>query len=259
MSILEDIVARNQPLLEERKQLFPPAVIEKMARAASPSIAFAEALRGERVKIIAEIKRASPSRGVIREDFEPAAIARSYRAGGAVAVSVLTEGLHFQGLPGHLMMARAALAGSGCPLLRKDFIWEEYQLIETRAWRADAVLLVAALLPGRRLGELLDFAHGSGLAALVEVHDEAETDAALAAGAGIIGINNRDLRTFRVDLAVTERLRPRIPSGKIVVSESGIRGRADIDRLKALKVDAALIGEALMAAPDPGGALKEFV
>lgn len=258
MTILDDIVAANRPLLEERKQIFSYAVLEELAQRAPPVLPFAEALRGERVKVIAEVKRASPSRGLIRERFDPWGIGRAYLENGAAAVSVLTEKLHFQGAPEHLRAVRGAL-GSDLPILRKDFIWEEYQLLETRIWGADAVLLIAAILPGQRLKELLDFTRGLGLSALVEVHDEAETDSALAAGARIIGVNNRDLRDFKVDLAVTEWLRPRVPRDRVLVSESGIRDRADVDRLGALKVDAVLVGEALMAADDPGEALREFV
>jgi indole-3-glycerol phosphate synthase len=259
MSILDDIVVLNRPLLEERKQLFPLEVVERMARSAPPTLPFGEALRGERVKIIAEIKKASPSRGIICENFNPAGIARVYRAGGAAAISVLTETLHFQGMPTHLMSVREALLGNSCPLLRKDFLWDEYQITESRAWGADAVLLIAALLTGPRLARLMNFARGLGLDALVEVHSERETEQALAAGARIIGINNRDLATFKVDLAVTERLRPLIPSATVLVSESGIRGKGDIERLRALGVDAALVGEALMAAPEISEALKDFV
>lgn len=259
MTILDDIVARNRPLLEDRKQLFPLDRVEQVARAAPPPVPFAGALRGERVRIIAEIKKASPSKGVIREQFDPAGLALAYRAGGAAAVSVLTETLHFQGLPGHLMAVKGVLGSGGPPVLRKDFLWEEYQLLESRAWGADAALLIAALLPGPRLGELLAFAGGLGLAALVEVHDGREVEQALAAGARVIGINNRDLRTFEVDLAVTERLRPLVPPDRVLVSESGIRGRADIERLAALKIDAVLVGEVLMAAPDPGAALEALL
>ena len=210
------------------------------------------------VKIIAEVKKASPSKGVIKVDFDLVAIARAYADGGAAAISVLTEEKYFQGSRDYLKAIADDLGENCPPLLRKDFLVDPYQIYEARGYRADAVLLIAAILSPSDLVSLLDLAHRLGMSALVEAHTEAEVQAALDAGARIIGINNRDLKTFKVNLETTARLRPLIPSDRLVVSESGISTRADIVYLSQLGVNAALVGEALMTTPDIGQKLKEL-
>ena len=216
---------------------------------------FAAAIRGRPgLKIIAEMKKMSPSRGLLREDYDPAALAVSYERAGAAALSVLTEPHFFGGSVEHLAVARS---NSTLPILRKDFLTEPDELPESVD--ADAVLLIVAILSRQRLSEMLARARSLGLACVVEVHDEAELDIALEAGACIIGINNRDLRTFEVDLETTRRLRPRIPADHIVVSESGISDAAQLRTLVDIGVDAALIGEAFMKSANPGHRLTELL
>ena len=216
--------------------------------------------------MIAEIKRASPSRGLLREDFDPGAIAKSYESGGAACLSVLTDRQYFQGAPEHLATARAACR---LPVLRKDFVIDPYQVFEARALGADCVLLIAAAFcapspvarEGGGEGAMRKFetiAHSFGMAVLVEVHDESELDAALQLSTPLIGINNRNLRTFETSLDTTIGLLPRIPAGRIVVTESGILGRQDVERLQRNGVGAFLVGEAFMRATDPGAALKNL-
>lgn len=207
-------------------------------------------------RVIAEVKKASPSKGVIREDFDPVAIACAYEANGAAAVSVLTDERYFMGSLEYLKAIRAEVA---LPLLRKDFIIDEYQVYEARAAGADAVLLIVAALELEALRELITLASSLGLAPLVEVHGEAEVETALNAGARIIGVNNRDLNTFRTDISTTERLAPMLPEGSVLVTESGINTPADIARLKKAGADAFLIGEALVREPDPGARLRELI
>jgi indole-3-glycerol phosphate synthase len=219
---------------------------------------FAAALAGPDIGIIAEVKKASPSRGVLREDFDPLWLATRYAEGGAAAISVLTETTHFQGQLSYLGAIRERLP-EGPPLLRKDFIFDEYQVHEARAAGADAILLIVAILEQPLLESLLATASESGLDALVEVHDEAEMERAALSGATLIGINNRDLHTFDVDLATTERLAPLAPSGATIVAESGIFTRDDMARLQRCGVHAVLIGESLVTAPDPAIKLKELL
>jgi indole-3-glycerol phosphate synthase len=209
--------------------------------------------------IIAEVKKASPSKGVICHDFDPVKIARISATSGASAISVLTEGKYFMGCLAYLKNIRDDLGSKHPPLLRKDFILEPYQVYESRANGADALLLIAAILTPDTLKELLDLSHELGMECLVEVHNETDIDKALSAGAVIIGINNRDLKTFEVDIRVTERLRPLIPPDRLVVSESGIRGRDDMQKMKEWDVNAVLIGEALVSAPDIGARMRELL
>jgi indole-3-glycerol phosphate synthase len=262
-AILGRIVADKRQELERRRLEEPLGILRtRLAQAAPPTRSLAQALRGPSLGLIAEVKRASPSRGVLRADLDPKALVRTYAIGGAAAISVLTEGQHFQGSLADLEAVRAVLDGRGeprQPLLRKDFLFDAYHLYEARVYGADAVLLIAAILKPRLLAKLLALARTLGMECLVEVHDEQELERALAADAQIIGINNRDLRTFEVNLAVSERLRPLIPDGRVVVAESGIYSRADVERLQALGVNAVLIGEALVTAEDARAKIREIL
>jgi indole-3-glycerol phosphate synthase len=256
--ILDRIVSQNLEALEYRKRRLPIAELQKMASEQRPVLDLASALRGDGIQLIAEVKKASPSRGIIRPDFDPVEIAKIYAGNGAAAVSVLTEALHFQGSLEHLKNIRKALPDK-LPLLRKDFIVDPYQIYESRAYGADSLLLIVAILKPEKLHELLEISHELNMSCLVEVHNEAEVEIALKSGAKIIGINNRDLNTFGVDLATTERLRPLIPADRIIVSESGIKQRSDIEKLRQLGIDAVLIGESLMSAPDIAAKMRELL
>jgi len=205
--------------------------------------------------VIAEIKKASPSAGVIRPDFQPEDIAESYEAGGAAGLSVLTDTRYFQGANAYLQRARKAC---NLPVLRKDFMIDPWQIHESRWLGADCILLIVAALEPGRLQELDGLARHIGLDVLVEVHDEKELELALATGATLIGVNNRDLRTFGTDLGVSERLRPLIPRSRLMVTESGIRNREDVLRMLRADVQAFLVGEAFMRSPDPGAALQKL-
>jgi indole-3-glycerol phosphate synthase len=206
--------------------------------------------------VIAEIKKASPSKGVLREDFQPARIAESYDRHGAAALSVLTDEKFFQGSAAFLAAARAAAA---VPVLRKDFTIDPYQVFEARAMGADAILLIAAILDDAQLADFEAMARAVGLSVLVEVHDAGELDRALHLATPLIGINNRNLRTFETSLETTLALLPGVPAGRLVVSESGIHTPADVQRLRAAGVHAFLVGEAFMRAPDPGAALASLL
>jgi len=232
------------------------AELERRARAAPPARDFVGALRAkiaaDRPAVIAEIKRASPSKGLLREHFDPAAIARSYEQGGAACLSVLTDRQYFQGAPEHLAAARAACA---LPVLRKDFVIDAYQVYEARALGADCILLIAAALELRAMQELEAAARGLGMAVLAEAHDGAELDAALGLHTPLIGINNRDLRDFETRLETTLALRTRVPAPRIVISESGIVSTVDAQRLWSAGVRGFLVGEACMRSAQPGAAL----
>ena len=210
-------------------------------------------MRAKRPAVIAEIKRASPSRGVLREEFDPAAIARSYEKGGAACMSVLTDKDFFQGAGEHLSAARAACS---LPVLRKDFLIDPYQVFESRALGADCVLLIVACLGEAEMRELEALARGAGMAVLVEVHDESELARALKLETPLLGINNRNLRSFETRLETTLDLLPRVPSDRLVITESGILSRADVARMRQRGVEAFLVGEAFMRARDPGAELK---
>jgi indole-3-glycerol phosphate synthase len=261
-AILDRILADKRQELERRRREEPLGILRTRLAQAPPTRSLAEALRGPSLGLIAEVKRASPSRGVLRADLDAKALARTYVDCGAAAISVLTEEQHFRGSLHDLEAVRAVLDGRGearPPLLRKDFLFDAYHLFEARAYGADAVLLIVAILKPKLLAELLALARTLGLECLVEVHGERELERALAADAQIIGINNRDLRTFAVDLAVSECLRPLIPEDRLVVAESGIHTRADVERLRVLGVNAALIGEALVMAEDVGAKIRELL
>ncbi len=252
--VLRRILAHKTDELAARKREAPLADVRAKAAEMPVPRDFAAALTGETVAIIAEIKRASPSEGAIHQGaFDPAAIARSYDAAGAAALSVLTDEEFFGGRLEYLTAAHDACS---VPVLRKDFVIDEYQLYEARAAGADAVLLIVAALPPILLRDLLNLTRALGMTALVESHDERELGGALDSGAEVLGVNNRDLRTFTVDLGVTERLAATIPADRVLVAESGVHTRADIERLAQAGADAALVGTALMRAPDPGEALR---
>jgi indole-3-glycerol phosphate synthase len=234
----------------------PLEVVEREAREASAPRGFAKAIRARteagKPAVIAEIKRASPSKGLLREAFDPASIAASYERAGAACLSVLTDRPFFQGAPEYLIEARAACA---LPVLRKEFIVDEYQVVESRALGADAILLIVAALDDARLAALEACAREYGLDVLVEVHDAAELERALRLETPLVGINNRNLRTFQVSLHTTIELLSRIPPGRIVVTESGIVAQRDVAQMRRHGVNAFLVGEAFMRAPDPGAAL----
>ncbi|MFC2004707.1 indole-3-glycerol phosphate synthase TrpC [Chloroflexota bacterium] len=257
--ILDRIVADNLMELEARKRALPLSGLQKEALRQSPPLDFASALRGERVQLIAEVKRASPSRGLIRSDFDPVEIAKTYAGNGASAISVLTEAKYFQGSLNYLKEIKSALADKKLPILRKDFLSDPYQIYESRAYGADALLLIVAILNTEKLEKLLQLSHELNMSCLVEVHNEAELEIALGSQARIIGINNRDLSTFEVDLTTTARLRPLVPQDRIVVSESGIKDRSDMEKLGQWGVDAVLIGESLMVAPDIASKMEELL
>jgi len=239
------------------KEALSLSKMETLAGKAAVARDFVAALRRQiergKAAVIAEIKRASPSRGVLREDFNPEEIARSYETGGAACLSVLTDREFFRGAPEHLAAARAACA---LPVLRKDFVFDPYQVLEARAMGADCILLIAACLPAGEMQALESLALTLGMAVLVEVHDAAELDAALTLRTPLVGINNRDLRTFETRLETTLALLEHMPEDRIVVTESGIAAREDVARMRGRGVNAFLVGEAFMRAPDPGGALR---
>lgn len=253
-SLLESFGAASRRRAEASMAARPLADLEAIIARLPPARPFAARIAagsGPSPRMIAEMKRASPAGGRLRDDYVPRQIALGYARVGAAALSVLTEPERFQGDLEHLGQVRAA----HLPILRKDFLVTPYQVAEARAAGADAVLLIAGLLSGPSLGIMVQAARRYGVEALVEVHDAGDLDRALAEGASTIGVNNRDLRTMEVDLQTAERLAPRIPPGVLRVAESGIRSRRDIDRLLAAGYDAFLVGEALMRAADPGKAL----
>jgi indole-3-glycerol phosphate synthase len=254
--ILQKILAVKHEEVAAAAALRPLAAVRADAGAQPPARDFVGAMRlkleAGQSAVIAEIKKASPSKGVIREDFRPAEIAADYAAHGAACLSVLTDRSFFQGAPAYLQAARAACS---LPVLRKDFLVDPYQIYEARAMGADAILLIAAALDLATLLEFEDLAQSLGLAVLVEVHDGAELEAALQLETPLIGINNRNLRSFEVSLQTTLDLLPRIPAGRLVVTESGILAAGDVDLMRQNKVNAFLVGEVFMRAPSPGQAL----
>lgn len=252
--LLSRLVVEARQDLQRRRALIAQDLFELAVASYTPKD-FTAALRARGLAVIAEMKQRTPTMGVLTEDYRPADLAHAYTDGGAAAISVLTHMAGFGGRPEHIQAARAA---SSLPILRKDFVTDPFEIAEARAAGADAVLLIVSALDRTHLAELLAVARSRGLAAVVEVHDEAETLVALDAGAQVVGINHRDLRTFAVDLALTERLRKLIPPTAVVIAESGIRTPADARRVYEAGADAILVGEALMRAADPAQQIREL-
>jgi len=259
ITILDRINRRKHEEIAERRARVPLAELQVRAAAQAPVRGFVDALRrrvaGGQPAVIAEIKRASPSKGLIRADWDVPAIARGYEAGGAACLSVLTDVDFFQGADDYLVAARAACS---LPVIRKDFIVDDYQVVEARALGADAILLIVASLDDARLAALHATARGLGLDVLVEVHDRRELERALTLGIELVGINNRDLHTFEVSLETTWRLLSMIPPGVLVVTESGINTTQDVAAMRTRGVNAFLVGESFMRAPVPGDKLREL-
>jgi indole-3-glycerol phosphate synthase len=257
-TILDRILDRTRIDVTLRKERQPVAELEAAAASGEPALSLREALLEPGVSIIAEIKRASPSRGTFPIDIEPAIVAAEYGAGGAAAISVLTDEPFFQGSLGDLERAAEVAHASQrrMPVLRKDFIVDPYQIVEARAYGADAILLIVAALDDEDLTWFLAFARELGMGAVVEVHDEEEMARAAAVGAEIMGINNRDLKTFTIDLAVTEQLAPLAPAEAILVAESGIFGPAEMERVELAGADAVLVGEGLIVQQDRVAAMR---
>lgn len=253
--LLRTIVAATERIVEARREREPLAALERRAASARPRGTEFEAALGltERVNVIAECKRRSPSKGVLAADYDPVRIAEQYEQGGAAAISVLTEPTFFDGTLEHLTAVRSSVA---VPLLRKDFVVDEYQLFEARAAGADAVLLIVAALEQTELTTLQKRAWELELATLVEVHDEAELARAVDSGARVIGVNNRNLRTLAVDVSASDRLAARVPGDVLAVSESGLKSREELEHLASAGYRAFLIGERFMTDPNPAGAIR---
>jgi len=257
--ILDEIVAAKRQELNRSRLELPLTELKDRILKQAPPLDFASALKGDSVRIIAEVKKASPSKGILRPDLDPVELARTYAKNGASAISVLTEVDHFHGSLQYLADIKHAPGLRGIPVLRKDFLFSPYHIYQSRAFGADAILLIVAILTDGELALLLSLAHELGMQCLVEVHDRAELERALQTDAIIIGINNRNLHTFDVDIATTEQLCPLVPPHRIIVSESGIKDKKDIQRLQKCGVNAVLIGEALVTAGDVAVKLRELV
>jgi indole-3-glycerol phosphate synthase len=254
-NLLSRLVLEARQDLQRRRHLMDSDRFEQAVAAYTPRD-FAGALKGPKLAVIAEMKQRTPSMGVLSEDYRPADLAHAYAEGGAAAISVLT---HMAGFGGRVEHLRAVRAATDLPMLRKDFVTDSYEVAEARACGADAVLLIVAALEPDQLRDLVGLAKSRGVAALVEVHDERETAAALEAGAKLIGVNHRDLRTFDVDLGLTERLRKVIPPEVVVVAESGIHSAEDARRMREAGADAILVGELLMRSADPAAQLRALI
>ncbi len=257
-TILDKILDAKRTEVARHMRETPQAELEERIKSEPFPLNLSGALWGDRVRLIAEVKKASPSRGLLSENYDPVAMATSYAENGAAAISVLTEADHFQGSLEHLRAVKDAVGPMGVPVLRKDFLYDPYQLFEARACGADAALLIVAMLSPDHLREMLAVAQSIWLQALVEVHSEPELETALSVGAEIIGINHRDLKTFKVDTSLSLRLRPLIPAGRLVVAESGISKAEDVAPLKQAGINGILVGEALMTADDPAAKVREL-
>ena len=258
MDILQEIAARTRKRIEEQKKILPPEILSgSHLLEHSENFAFENAIKESKdIALICEVKKASPSKGIIAEDFPYLDIAQNYEAAGAAAISVLTEPYYFMGSDKYLQEIRKAVK---IPLLRKDFTVDPYMIYEARYLGADAVLFICAILDYHTLLEYMEIAENLGLSALVEVHNEEEVEMALKAGARIIGVNNRNLKTFEVDIGLSEKLRPLIPKGVTFIAESGIKTPGDISRLRNINAHAALIGESIMRSHDQKAAVKELM
>ncbi len=253
---LQKILEHKKQEMSERKARLPLSELKRRLEEEPAPLNFERAIRSSHEALIAEVKRSSPSKGRIREDFDPVAIARVYEENGAAAISVLTEQRFFEGRDSFLRQVRKSVS---LPLLRKDFIIDSYQIYETRFLGADAILFIARALDNGLLGEFLRLSSELGLSSLVEIHDEGDLEKAVSTGARMIGINNRDLSTFSTDLGTSIRLAPLLPKEVAVISESGIRSRRDIERLRAAGVHGFLVGETLMAAGDIAQKIRELL
>ncbi len=259
MTILDDIIDYKRDEVAAAKRAAPLSALDALARATAQPRGFERALRRRSetgFALIAEIKKASPSKGLIRADFDPAAHAKSYAQGGAACLSVLTDGPSFQGSRRDLETARASVS---LPIIRKDFLVDPYQIAEARAWGADCILIIMASSSDALAEELFAAARDYALDALIETHDEAEVERALALGATMIGVNNRDLKTFKTALDTTTRLARSIPRDRLLVAESGINSHKDLERLKGDGAGAFLVGESLMRAPDIAAATRQLL
>ena len=255
--ILDTIIAHKQKELQIEEEQVPLATLKSKLANLPPTKDFRAAIaQSDNINLIAEVKKKSPSKGIIREDFDPIQIAETYAKNGAAAISVLTDVRFFDGRLDYLSSIRQVV---DVPLLRKDFTIDPYHIYQARVASADAILLIVAALTKDQLREFMDIAESLSLASLVEVHTDTELEIALDVGAEIIGINNRDLRTFHTDLATTFSLREFLPTGKVVVSESGIYTRADVESLREAGVDAILVGESLMRSPDIGEQVRKLI
>jgi indole-3-glycerol phosphate synthase len=254
--ILDEILAQTRQAVSSARGRVPLAGLEMQVASAPPVRDFAAALAKPGLACIAEVKRRSPSKGWINQDADAAVVARAYQAAGAAAISVLTDGPFFGGSLDDLRRARAAV---DVPVLRKDFIVDRYQVVEARVAGADAVLLIVSALRQEDLVALLAEVRRWGMEALVETHDRQEVERAIAADARVIGVNHRDLQTFKMDMTLATTLRPLVPSGRLLVAESGIRSPDDVSKMQAAGVDAVLVGGGLMCEPDPGSALRRLL
>ena len=257
--ILEQIVDVKRQELKRRKEEEKIYQLEDRIGALPLPLNLSGSLMGGGVRLIAEAKKASPSKGILRDNYDPFALASIYAQHGAAAMSVLTEVDHFQGSLDHINLARRGMGKVSLPILRKDFIFDPYQVYEARAYGADALLLIVAILSPGLLKELLDSCRKLWMQALVEVHNLQELEWAIDAGAEIIGVNNRNLRTFETSLSTTEELVMHFPNDKIIVSESGIKSSEDISKLHRMGVHAALVGEAIVTQEDPGAKIRELI